>query len=154
MQVDFNDISDDSRLWLYACETKLISEQEKRIIHDIGEYLRDWKYHGKPLRASVTILELQFIVVALDTSEYGVGGCSIDSLQRIIQKLEKDLSISLLNRLNIFCRIENIIKCIPTKKLSEYANKETLFYDFTIQRKHELLTWCKPIKKGWCKVLL
>ena len=58
-----------------------------------------------PLTAGVTILENHFIVVALDEGKNGASGCSIDTLQKTIQELEKDLSIALMNRLNVFCKI-------------------------------------------------
>ena len=150
MLLDFDSISDDSRLWVYGSETKLTTEQQEYILQKIGEYLKNWEYHKKPLTAAVTILEGYFIIVALDSSEYGVGGCSIDSLQRILQDIECKLNISLLNRLNIFYRIDNNIECIPTTKLAENTNKDTFFYDLTIQKKSELSSWLKPIEKGWC----
>ena len=154
MLVDFDRISDDSRLWVYGSETKLTSEQKEYILQKIEDYLKDWEYHKKPLTAAVTILKDHFIIVALDSLEYGVGGCSIDSLQRILQELEKELNISLLNRLNVFCRIDDKIHCIPTTKLSENANKETLFYDLTIQKKSELSNWLKRIEDGWCATII
>ena len=154
MLVDFNIISDESRLWIYGCESKLTDYQKEVILNKVSEYLKTWDYHNNPLTAAVTIKEDHFIVVALDDSEFGVGGCSIDSLQRIIQELEEDLSISLLNRLNIFCRIDDKIHCIPTTKLSEHANKGTLFYDLTIQKKRELSNWLKLVEEGWCANLI
>ena len=154
MLVDFNTISDESRLWIYGCESKLTDSQQENILDKISEYLKTWDYHNNPLTSAVIIKEDHFIVIALDDSEFGVGGCSIDSLQRIIQELEKELSISLLNRLNIFCRIDDIIKCISTFKLVEHANKETLFYDLTIQKKSEISNWLKPIEEGWCATFI
>tara|TARA_B100001758_G_scaffold247628_2_gene266252 strand:+ start:4730 stop:5197 length:468 start_codon:yes stop_codon:yes gene_type:complete len=150
MLVDFNSISDESRLWVYGSESNLTNDQQAVIISKISEYLKTWDYHNNPLTASLIIKEDRFIIIALDDSEFGVGGCSIDSLQRIIQELEQELSISLLNRLNIFCRIDNMLRCISTLKLSEHANNKTLFYDLTIQKKNELSNWLKPIEEGWC----
>ena len=39
-------------------------------------------------------------------------------------------------------------------RLSEKTNRDTLFYDITIQKKSELSNWLKPIKDGWCSGLL
>ena len=139
---------------IYAAEHKLTNDQENYILNHISDYLHNWEAHKVPLTAGVKILENHFVVVALDDSKYGASGCSIDTLQNKIQNLEKELSISLLNRLNIFCRIEDTIKCIPTTKLAEHANKETLFYDLTIQKKSELSNWLKPIEQGWCSNLV
>jgi len=154
MLVDFNTTSDQSRIWIYAAEQKLTNEQENHILKSISDHLQNWEAHKVPLTAGVTILEHHFIIIALDESDNGASGCSIDTLQNKIQNLEKELSISLLNRLNIFCRIEDTIKCIPTTKLAEFANKETLFYDLTIQKKSELSNWLKPIKEGWCATII
>ena len=154
MLVDFNTIADQSRIWIYAAEQKLTNEQEAYILKYISDHLQNWEAHKVPLTAGVTILENHFIVVALDESKNGASGCSIDTLQNKIQEIEKELSVSLLNRLNIFCKIDDTIKCIPTTKLAENANKETLFYDLTIQKKSELSNWLKPIEEGWCATII
>ena len=154
MLVDFNTTSDQSRIWIYAAEQKLTNDQENYIVKSISDHLQSWEAHKLSLTSGVTILEHHFIVVALDESKNGASGCSIDTLQNKIQNLEKDISISLLNRLNIYCKIEDTIQCIPTTKLADNANKETLFYDLTIQKKSELSNWLKPIEEGWCATII
>jgi len=91
---------------------------------------------------------------ALDENKNGASGCSIDTLQNTIQKIEKELSISLMNRLNVFCKIEDEILCVPSFKLSTVADKDTLFYDLTILKKRDLNTYLKPISEGWCAHLV
>ena len=154
MLVDFNTTSDQSRIWIYAAEHKLTNDQENHILKSISDYLQNWEAHKVPLTAGVTILENHFIIIALDETKNGASGCSIDTLQNKIQEIEKELSVSLMNRLNIFCRIGDEIECTPTLKLAENTNKETLFYDLTIQKKSELSNWLKPIEQGWCSNLL
>ena len=154
MLVDFNTTADQSRIWLYAAEQELTNEQEDHILKSISAHLQNWEAHKVPLIAGVTILENRFIVVALDENENGASGCSIDTLQKLIQNLEKELSVSLLNRLNVFCKIEDEILCIPSFKLSAVANKDTLFYDLTILTKSDLNTYLKPISEGWCAHLV
>ena len=150
MLVDFNTTADQSRIWIYAAEHKLTNDQENDILNHISDHLQNWEAHKVPLTAGVTILENRFIVVALDDSKNAASGCSIDTLQNTIQELENELSISLLNRLNVFCKIEEEIKCIPTFRLKNEIDEDTLFYDFTIQKKSEIESWLKPIKDGWC----
>ena len=154
MLVDFNTTADQSRIWIYASEHKLTNDQENHILKSISDYLQNWEAHKVPLTAGVTILENRFIVVALDDSKNGASGCSIDTLQKLIQNLEKELSISLLNRLNVFCKIEDKILCIPSFKLEGIAKANTLFYDLTIQNKSELQSYLKPISEGWCAHLV
>ena len=82
------------------------------------------------------------------------SGCSIDSLNHEIHKIEKKFSVNLMNRLNVYCDFEKKIHCIPSVKLSEFANSDTLFYDLTIQTKKDLTNFLKPIGEGWCKNLI
>jgi len=138
------------RIWIYAAEQKLTNEQESYILQSISDHIKNWEAHKVPLTAGVAILENHFIVVALDESKNLASGCSIDTLQKLIQNLEKYLSISLLNRLNIFCKIEDEILCVPSFKLESIAKSNTLFYDLTIQKKSELHSYLKPISEGWC----
>ena len=154
MLVDFNTTADQSRIWIYAAEHKLTKDQESHILKHISDYLQNWEAHKVPLTAGVTILENRFIVVALDDSKNAASGCSIDTLQNTIQELENELSISLLNRLNVFCKIREEIKCIPTFRLKNEIDEDTLFYDLTIQKKSKIESWLKPIKDGWCSRFL
>ncbi|MEC8853858.1 MAG: hypothetical protein VYD33_05365, partial [Bacteroidota bacterium] len=60
----------------------------------------------------------------------------------------------LLNRLNVFCKIDDYIECITTTNLSNKVNSTTLFYDLTILKKSEISNWLKPISEGWCSSFL
>ena len=154
MLVDFNNISNESRIWVYASPYKLNNDQEDYIINFLSNHLKDWEAHKTSLTAAVTILENHFIVIALDEDINKASGCSIDTLQHKIQELEGYLSVSLTNRLNVFCLIDGVIVCVPSIKLSNAAQEDTLFYDLTIQKKSDLDSYLKPIKMGWCRYLL
>ena len=119
MLVAFNTISDESRIWIYASEKEFTNNQKDYILNFMSLHLKKWKAHNIPLTSAVTILEDHFIIIALDESKNLATGCSIDTLQKKIQELESNLSISLMNRLNIFCKIDldDKIICISTNKL-------------------------------------
>jgi hypothetical protein len=154
MLVDFNTTDGQSRIWIYAAEQKLTNEQESYILKSISDHLKNWEAHKAPLTAGVTILENHFIIIALDESKNRASGCSIDTLQNKIQDLEKKLSVSLLNRLNVFCRINDKIQCVPSFQLDGIAKANTFFYDLTIQKKSDLHSYLKPISEGWCAYLV
>ena len=150
MLADFHTLPEESRIWLYAAENTLSKDQKNYILNFISDDLRVWNAHKLPLTSAVTILENHFIVIALDESKNGASGCSIDTLQNMIQKIEKEFSIPLMNRLNVFCEIEGQIVCVPSFKLESIAKSGTLFYDITILKKRDLDTYLKPISEGWC----
>jgi len=95
MLADFHMLPEESRIWIYASEKALNTEQKSHILNYISEHLKGWNAHKIPLTAGVTILEDHFIVVALDEGENGASGCSIDTLQKTIQELEKELFTTL-----------------------------------------------------------
>ena len=154
MLSDFNTLPEESRIWIYASEKTLTNEHQIHILNYISEHLKGWNAHKVPLSAGVTVLENHFIVIALDESKNGASGCSIDTLQNTIKKIEKELSISLMNRLNVFCNIDNEIQVIPSFKLGSVAKADTPFYDLTILTKSDLNTYLKPISEGWCAPLV
>ena len=154
MLADFHTLPEQVRIWLYASKKALTQSQQDYILNVISEELKGWNAHKVPLTSGVTILENHFIVVALDECNNGASGCSIDTLQNTIQKIEKELTFSLMNRLNVFCKIEDEILCIPSFKLASVADKDTLFYDLTILTKSDLNTYLKPISEGWCAHLV
>ena len=150
MLTDFHTLPEQARIWVYASEKALTQNHQAYILNHISKHLKGWNAHKEPLTAGVTILENHFIVVGLDENKNGASGCSIDILQKTIQEIEKELTLSLMNRLNVFCKIEQEIHCISSFKLSTVANKDTLFYDLTILAKSDLNTYLKPIYEGWC----
>ena len=154
MLVDFNTLPEESRIWLYSSENPLSKVHQNYILNIISEDLKVWNAHKQPLTAGVTILENHFIVIALDETKNLASGCSIDKLQESIQKIEKSLSIPLMNRLNVFCEIDGLIVCVPSFKLGSIANSDTPFYDLTILTKSDLNNYLKPIYQGWCAHLI
>jgi len=154
MLADFYTLPEESRVWIYGVVQKLTNEKENYILQSISDHLISWEAHKAPLTAGITIFENHFIVIALDENQNRASGCSIDTLQNKMQDLERELSISLMNRLNVFCRIDDEIQCIPLFELEKFANTKTLFYDLTIQNKSELNSYLKPICEGWCAHLI
>ena len=154
MLADFHTLPEESRIWLYAAENALSKDQQNYILKVVSEDLKGWNAHQQPLTAGVTILENHFIVIALDESKNSASGCSIDALQNTMQNIEEELTIPLMNRLNIFCDIKGQIVCIPSFKLRSIAKADTSFYDLTILIKSDLKTYVKPIYKGWCAHLV
>lgn len=151
MLVDFDLIPDNSRIWIYSSHMKLDKQKKLYIIKKISNHLKEWKAHDVPLKAAITIKEDHFIIIALDESQSNASGCSIDSLQRLIQEIESELSISLLNRLNVFYKLNNEVLSVPLNQLKSVADSETFFFDLTINKKSELSSYFKPIKDSWCK---
>ena len=154
MLINFDSLPDDSRIWIYSSEDKLTVDQENYILNNLNHLLKTWEAHKVPLYSGIKIINNHFIVVALDESKNCASGCSIDMLQKKVQKIEKELDISLLNRLNVFCVLDNTIVSIEASELKDKVNQSTFFYDLTISKKSDLNNFLKPIQEGWCLRLI
>ena len=154
MLVEFSKISDESKVWIYSSEKELNMNQIEYIENKISNHLVNWQSHKKDIEAAVHIVENRFVIIAVDETKVSASGCSIDSLYRLIQDIELQLSISLLNRLNVYCVINDNIVCLPISSLKDKVDSSTLFYDLTINNKFQLSNFLKPIKNGWCNNLI
>ena len=154
MLVEFSKISDESKVWIYSSEKELNMNQIEYIENKISNHLVNWQSHKKDIEAAVQIVENRFVIIAVDETKVSASGCSIDSLYRLIQDIELQLSISLLNRLNVYCVINDNIVCLPISSLKDKVDSSTLFYDLTINNKFQLSNFLKPIKNGWCNNLI
>ena len=98
---DFNDLPDDSRLWIYQSNRKLSNEELAIIEPKIIEFLKQWTAHGKELDAGYEIKYNRFIVLGLNQENASASGCSIDASVNFIQSLEKEFGINLMDKLNV-----------------------------------------------------
>ena len=65
MLVDFNSLSDSSRIWLYQSDQKFTEEQVAQLEKDMATFLTSWTAHGASLKAGFEIKYDRFIVIAL-----------------------------------------------------------------------------------------
>ena len=154
MFADTEKMPDDSRIWVYQSGREFSSEEERKITILTKEFLDAWTAHNQELRASFEIRYHIFLILMIDGKHALASGCSIDKSLHFIQKLEKDFSISLLDR-QIFALKENgkisLIKRQEFEKLiDKEISKETIVFNNLVQTKHELNTkWEIPIRESW-----
>ena len=91
MYVDFEDISDDSRVWIYQA-ARQFSEQEKELINSkLSAFCDSWNTHGNRMPTSFQIVDNHLLVLAVDEAGLGASGCSIDSSVRALRELESEI---------------------------------------------------------------
>ena len=91
MYVEFKDISEDSRVWVYQA-ARQFTEQEKELISTkLSAFCEGWNTHGNRMPTSFQILDNQILVLAVDESGLGASGCSIDSSVRTLRELESEI---------------------------------------------------------------
>jgi len=143
MFVDFNDLPESSRVWVYQADRTFTNAERTTIEEKLQIFVEQWKRHGDDLKASFLIKYNQFIVLAVDENFNDVSGCSIDASVHIIQQLQQDLNVDLLNKMNITFKDGDNINTVSMAEFKTYAKldkitPDTLVFNNMIASKAQL----------------
>jgi hypothetical protein len=160
MLVNFESLSDNSKVWVYQSSREFSKNEIEIILAKVESFVAEWKRHGKGLKASYQIKYNQFIVLAVDEDYNEVSGCSIDSSVNLMKQFERAFNLDLTNRLNISFRDNDTINVV---NLSEFKNfvklgkitDNTVVFNNMIATKDELKkNWEVSADKSWHKQFL
>jgi hypothetical protein len=89
MRIPFAEMPPHARLWIFAAERPLSGSEQKALLAVVDDFLQQWAAHGAPLAAARDLRYARFLFVAVDESNAGASGCSIDAMTRVLAALEK-----------------------------------------------------------------
>lgn len=156
----FEEMSPNSRVWIYQADKEFLPEQEKEILKEGEKFISSWAAHGQKLKASFNIFYHRFIVIVVDEAQAMASGCSIDKCVHFMQQLEKQFSLSLLDRMNIAYKADDKVRsCSLPEFNSKIAKGEisenTIVFNNLVTSKAEFdKGWETPLKNSWHKQLL
>ena len=155
MFVDFNSLSDSSKIWIYQSNREFSDLELEVIENKLKFFVSNWKRHGDDLKASFEIRYNQFIIIAVDEQYNNVSGCSIDASSHVFKEIEKEFQVDLFNKLNTaFKNGENInvVSLVDFQKFvnEQKINSNTIVFNNMIKTKKELSTvWEVSADKSW-----
>ena len=155
MIVHFEELPEESRVWIYQSNRVFTAAELDFIKECANDFLNNWTAHGANLQAAIDIPYDRFLVIALNESLQSASGCSIDSSVHFIQNLEKKLGITLLDKMNVTYRIKNKIQYISLKDFRKMAKKKILnsdvivFNNLVINKKEYNSLWEVPAISSW-----
>jgi hypothetical protein len=136
--VSFSALPDDARVWVFGSSDALSGESERELLAHVDAYLQGWHAHGTPLSCAREWREGRFLAIGVDQSTAGASGCSIDSLFRILQGLEKSLGTSLVAGGRVFYRDQaGAVECVDRPTFGARARagvigEETPVFDTSV----------------------
>ena len=101
MFVPFEDLPEDSKIWIYPSNRKFSDDEMAEIETDLKAFIESWSAHGTGLEASYLLKYNRFIILAVNQEVQQATGCSIDSSVAFIQKLEQKYKVDLLDKMNV-----------------------------------------------------
>ncbi len=143
------------RVWIYQSNRRLTSTEEVRILEILDTFTGQWKAHGKQLAAWAEVRYSYFVIITVDETVAPPTGCSIDKSVHLLKNLEKELQITLFDRMQIaYKEGEDVIvvpRAIFEQRLAEGAiTDETIVFNNLVQNQEELASnWEIPLKESW-----
>lgn len=151
----YNAMPPESRVWIYQSETIFTNEQVETIKKSMQNFIAEWSAHGKKLQAWGNVFYQQFIVLLVNEAQAQASGCSIDSSVHWIKGVEKQLGVTLFNRLLISYMENEEVKTVNrqefiTRLKNGIINKDTMVFNNLVSTKEAFETqWKLPLRKSW-----
>lgn len=101
MYVPFEDLPEDSKIWIYPSNRKFSDDEITEIENDLKVFIENWSAHGTGLQASYLLQYNRFIILAVNQEVQQATGCSIDSSVAFIQNLEQKYQVDLLDKMDV-----------------------------------------------------
>ena len=155
MLVDFTNLPDDSRIWIYQSNRKFSEEEVATISEKTKGFLTQWTAHGANLEAGFEIKYNRFIVFGLNQANASASGCSIDASVHFIQELEKEFDLDLMDKMNVTFYNGDFI---AHKTLTDFrkmaknrsVSKNTVVFNNLVNTKAEYIeNWEVPASESW-----
>ncbi len=145
-----------SRVWIYGASRPLTPAEQERILPILQRFAQEWVSHDRQLRAGAEILYDRFVVLAVDETQAGASGCSIDKSVHFLKALQADLGVDLFDRMRFSYR--NTAGEVATLPREEFAaayaagqiDDRTPVFDplvTTLGALHEQFE--KPLQESW-----
>jgi len=160
MVVEFNELPDDARVWIYQANRGFSQDELEEIKPKINQFLKQWTVHGKALKAGFEIRYKRFIILGLDESQANASGCSIDASVHFIQNLEQKYNVNLLDKMNVSFKNGEFVAHKPLldfKKMvkQKAVSPQTIVFNNLVNTKQEYKEfWEVPMTESWHSRLL
>ncbi|MCT4623046.1 MAG: ABC transporter ATPase [Schleiferiaceae bacterium] len=161
MYIPFEELSENSKIWIYQSGRKLTDDEVVKISEQLHTYTQTWQAHGADLRASYRVMYNHFVVLAVDEDANSATGCSIDDSVRAMQSIQKVVDVDLFDRLSITYKDhDGRVKLVSKKVFVEMLqtgelSKNTIVFNNMVTQLGEFeKNWEIPAHESWHSRLL
>lgn len=149
------DFHPDSKVFIYQSNRLLMMSEALQLEELLETFVSEWESHGAAVKGYANLLFGQFVVFMADDTDAKICGRSIDSVARFAQEIEKQFSISLLDRHSLAFVVKDKIQLLPMSQLkysveNNFITSDTLYFNNLVTDKKSFLNnWIIPIKQSW-----
>jgi hypothetical protein len=155
MYVPFENLPEESKIWIYQSNRKFSDDEFRAIETDLKAFIETWSAHGTSLEASYLLKYNRFLILAVNQENQIATGCSIDKSVEFIQSLEKKYEVDLLDKMNVtFKNGEHVAHkpLIEFKKMAKEkaVSENTIVFNNLVNTIEEFNeNWEVPAGESW-----
>jgi len=155
MYIPFENLPEDSKIWIYQSSRKFTDDEVTAIEKDLTDFLMNWSAHGTLLESSFQIKYNRFIIIAVNQEIQAATGCSIDLSVSFIQHLEQKYSVDLLDKMNVAFKQGEFVTyktLLDFKKLAKdkSVSENTIVFNNLVNTIEEFNeSWEVPASDSW-----
>ncbi len=155
MLVDFNDLPETSKVWIYQANRSFSLDELEEIKQRLDEFIAQWTAHGADLKAGYDIKYKRFITIGLDQGMNSATGCSIDASVHFIQELERTYDVDLLDKMNVSFKQGEFVAYKSLEDFKKMAKNRsvspnTIVFNNLVTNISEYRTsWEVPARDSW-----
>lgn len=149
------DFSAQSKVWIFQSNRNFLENEIDEINEQLYQFYIQWQSHGKAVKGWAKLLYNRFVVALADETDCSVGGCSTDSLFRVIKSMERQYTVDFFDRLSITFLVNDIPQVLPMHQVkyaleNNYIQENTFMFNNLVQNFAQLQNeWLQPLNKTW-----
>jgi hypothetical protein len=155
MIVDYNEISDEAKVWVYPSSRKFYPTEIAEIEQKIKSFVENWKPDDENFKASYQFLYNRFIVFAADLENTTLTNADIDASVSFILELQETYKVDLLDKMNVCFKQGDFVQYKELKDFKKLVKKravtgKTIIFDNLITNNHDFKHfWEISIEESW-----
>ncbi len=160
-RIDFDQLPDSSRVWIFGVDRTLESVEESRLLEVVDDFLEQWAAHGAPLTVARDWVHGRFLQVGLDESSVPPSGCSIDAMVHTLKGLEGELGVVMVDNAPVWFADEGRVHRVGRAEFRALAQAgrvegDTTVFDNSVTRVGQVRAgqWERPARDSWHGKLL
>ena len=155
-RISFDELPQDSRLWIFPAERALSPQEEAQLLSKVDSFLEEWAAHGTPLTGARDWRYGRFLLVAVDEASVPPSGCSIDAMTGVLKQAGEALGLSFVDQGPVFFKKGEEVHRASRAEFKAKAEVgevalETTVFDNSITHLGQLASgeWEKPAGASW-----
>jgi hypothetical protein len=126
MYIPFENLPEESKIWIYQSNRKFSDDEFDAIETDLKVFIETWAAHGTSLEASYLLKYNRFIILSVNQEVQQATGCSIDKSVEFIQSLEKKYEVDLLDKMNVTFKLGEHVAHKPLIEFKKMAKEKAV----------------------------